>query len=101
MLFTETEISRRLSESYSLFRLQFPRGQQFLAALAVMFVLIGAYLVHLQRYHKNLPNLPWAGRRHEPFSKIRACFREYRSGWATLKEGQEKVCEPILINPGK
>jgi hypothetical protein len=95
MLFTKTEIPAVANESYSILRLHYSRGELFLAALAVLLVLIGVYLIDLERSDDHLRHLSWAGRRHESFSKIRACFREYRSGWTTLKEGQEKVSEPF------
>ena len=95
MLFKEIDLPGLLSQRYSSLRLQYPRGETIIAAVTALSILAAAYLILLVRSVEHLPeSLPWAGRRNESFSKIRAAFREYSRGWASLKEGQERVSKP-------
>ena len=54
-----------------------------------------SHLLYSWKTMSSLPkSLPWAGRRQEVFSRVRACVRELFDGLGSLRSGYDEVCCP-------
>lgn len=93
MIFSEGDLPTLVSESYLFLQSHNQCGEQVIVAVLASLLLLVLYVFYLDGLDKTSADLPWAGRRTEVLAKFRAGLREYRSGWATLQEGHDKVSQ--------